>query len=68
MSTPVAVTIETENVPSDWDVVLRIVRVRVKTSTVSRRFRGGSLALSTWTTDVTIPEGFSAMQVRASAP
>lgn len=66
-------TVECKNVPIDvgvqWNLTARIVPRSGTVQTITGPWNiSGTFAESTWTTQVTLPTGFSAIQVRASMP
>lgn len=72
-----ALTIECKNIPTGsdppgvqvWNLNARIVPRSGSVQNVSGPWTiSGTFAQSTWTTSVTLPTGFSAVQVRASMP
>jgi hypothetical protein len=69
-------TIECRNIPTGldppmvqaWNVVARTVPRSGTVQDISASYVSGNFALSTWEAQVTLPTGFSAIQVRASMP
>jgi hypothetical protein len=68
--TAVTVEIEAANVPLDWIIKVRAVQQSgaVLTSANAVAQTGSTQASSVWQTQLTLPRGFSALQVRASKP
>ena len=72
-SAPVTVVIGAENVPVDppsarWTVKVRVVPTSGTDFTVAATYVGGDNASSTWNAQLTLPNGFCAIQVRAAKP
>lgn len=68
VTNPVTITITAENVPTDWNMTVRVTPIDGSQQTASAVFVSGDLASSTWQAQITVPIGKSAVQVRASAP
>jgi hypothetical protein len=67
------VVLEARNVPIGpnpprWNVVVRVAPKSGQDFTVNATYVSGDTNLSTWYAHVTLPNGFSAIQVRAYAP
>jgi hypothetical protein len=60
--------IEARNVPLNWIVKVRVVPRVGQDFTVNATYVSGNVTLSTWQAQLTLPNGFAAIQVRASAP
>ena len=56
--------IEARNVPLNWNVTVRVGQ----DFTANATYVSGNVTLSTWQAQLTLPNGFAAIQVRASAP
>lgn len=68
-SGPLAITLETKNVPTNWTVTVRIVpRGGGNSFSVNAAHVSGGFGTSTWEAEVTLPNGFSVMQARAFQP
>jgi hypothetical protein len=65
---PVTALIEARHVPLNWNVLVRAVPNGGPDFSVSATYVSGNETLSTWQAALTFPNGFSAVQVRASAP
>jgi len=65
---PITVHIAATDVPLDWIVEVRAVTKSGSTTTVVADPLAGTEASSTTTASITLPRGFAALQVRASAP
>jgi len=65
---PITLTIEAENMPLDWSVVVRVVPKSGPDFKVPAILAGGDLLASTWTAQFATATGFSAIQVRGTAP
>lgn len=65
---PLIVTISAHNIPLDWNMKVRVVPKSGQDFTVSATLASGDEQLSYWQTQITLPNGFAAIQVRASAP
>lgn len=68
VTNPITITIAAENVPTDWNMTVRVTPIDGSPQTASAVFVSGDLASSTWQAQITVPIGKSAVQVRASAP
>lgn len=64
----ITVEIDAWNVPSDWIVTVRAVPKSGFVTITSASRKSGDDKRSTWTADVSLGDGFSAIQVRASKP
>ncbi len=60
--------IECRNVPLDWDVKVRVTPKSGTAFMVDAAYVSGDESLSTWQAAFALPNGFSAIQVRASKP
>jgi hypothetical protein len=65
---PQTVVVEARNMPVNWNVLVRAVPKYGPDFSVLVTYVSGNETLSTWQADLTFPNGFSAIQVRASAP
>lgn len=68
VTNPITITIAAENVPTDWNMSVRVTPIDGSQQTASAVFVSGDLASSIWQAQITVPIGKSAVQVRASAP
>lgn len=62
------VTLEATNMPTNWNVVVRIVPTHGQDSTVNAALVSGDETASVWEAQVTIPSGFAVLQARACVP
>lgn len=60
----VTITLETTNVRSTSEVTLRVVPLFGDTLTTTATYVSGDFARSTWTANVTLPQGYCAIQAR----
>ena len=65
---PVTVDLTANNMPLDWVVTVRVVPRNGADQSVSATFLSGDETESYWQASVVMPQGFSAVQARASAP
>ncbi len=65
---PVTLQIDAENVPLNWTMQVRLVRKSGAQTLTPATFLSGTEAASIWTANLTLPNGISAIQVRAAAP
>ncbi len=63
---PQTAVIEARHVPLSWTVAVRVIPKSGPDSRVFATYVSGDETLSTWHADLTFPNGFSAVQVRAS--
>lgn len=68
VTNPITITIAAENVPTDWNMTVRVTPIDGTQQTATAVFMSGDLSSSTWQAQITVPIGKSAVQVRASAP
>lgn len=68
VTNPITITIAAENVPTDWNMTVRVTPIDGTPQTATAVFMSGDLSSSTWQAQITVPIGKSAVQVRASAP
>lgn len=64
----VSVRIAATNVPTDWNVVLRVVPRVGQDFTANATLVSGDATASEWEAQINAPVGFAALQVRASKP
>ncbi len=67
---PVTIDLQATNMPTDWSVTLRMVRIAGSDTTVAAQLVGGSQSASSWSAVVEslVPEGFVAFQARGASP
>ena len=63
---PVTVQIQATNVPTSWSMVVRVVPKQGAAQNVNATRISGGFASSIWEASLSLPNGFSNMQVRAS--
>lgn len=65
---PLTLQIEASNVPLTWSMQARVVQKSGPEIIGAATFQSGTEAASIWTASLTLPNGISAIQVRAAAP
>ncbi|MCC6484607.1 MAG: hypothetical protein IT209_07165 [Armatimonadetes bacterium] len=62
------IVVHASNVPAEWIVKARVISRGANAQFVDLAMTSGDVSSSTWEGDVNLPEGITAIQVRAAKP